>query len=69
MSWELYGDEKFNYMLEIEILRSSSQKNWMPLGVNFKGFGVELMPRHPAAEDYVLVDTSCSFNSTDSLGE
>ena len=24
MSWELYGDEKFNYMLKIDILRNSS---------------------------------------------
>ena len=26
MSWELHGDEKVNYMLEIDILRNSSQK-------------------------------------------
>ena len=39
MSWELYGDEKkCNYMLEIDILRNSSQKK---LGVQrgpFLGF-------------------------------
>ena len=25
MPWELFGDRKFNYMLEINILRNSSQ--------------------------------------------
>ena len=27
MSWEIYGDKIFNYMLEIDIMRNSSQKN------------------------------------------
>ena len=33
--------KKFNYMLEIDILRNSSQKNWVPWGMLFKGLGVQ----------------------------
>ena len=34
--------KKFNYMLEIDILRNSSlKKMWVSLGVLFKGLGVQ----------------------------
>ena len=41
---ECYGNymemKKVNHMLEIDILRNSSQKNWVSWGVLFKGLGV-----------------------------
>ena len=33
--------KEFNYKLEIEIFRNSTQKNWMSWGVIFKGLGVQ----------------------------
>ena len=33
--------KKVNYMLEIDILRNSSQKFWVSWGVLFKGLGVQ----------------------------
>ena len=42
MSWELYYDEKFSYMLGIDIFRNSAHKNIeCPEGVrgDFLGFG------------------------------
>ena len=39
---------KFNYMLEIDIERNSSQIFWGVLGVIFEGLGVQMMPRRPA---------------------
>ena len=48
MSWELHGGEKkSNYMLEIDILRNSSQKNLGVLRGAFKGLGC--LERHPIA--------------------
>ena len=36
--------KKFNYMLKIDILRISSQKNWVSRGVLFQGLGVYKTP-------------------------
>ena len=33
MSWEFYEDEKNQYMLEIDVLKNVSQKNWVSWGV------------------------------------
>ena len=33
--------KKFNYMLEIDIFRNSSQNNWVSWGFVFKGLGVQ----------------------------
>ena len=43
--------KKINYMLEIDIFRTYSQKNWgalTVLGVYFVVLGVYMMARHPA---------------------
>ena len=47
MSLELYGDEKFNYLLEIDIIRNCSQKTLVVLRGAFLGFGCP--KRHPDA--------------------
>ena len=40
--------KKFNYMVEIDILRNSSQKKiGCPDGCFFKGLGVQKTPRSP----------------------
>ena len=39
--WELYLMKKFNYVLEIDILRNSPQKIGVSWGVLFKGLGVQ----------------------------
>ena len=54
MSLELYGDEKFNYMFEIDILGNSSQTSLGVLRVAFLGFGCP--KRHP---DALLAKTMC----------
>ena len=47
MSWELYGDEKTQLQLEIDILRDSSQeKNCVLKGALFKGL---VSKRYPDA--------------------
>ena len=46
--------KKVNYMVEIDILRNSSQKSWVSWGVLLKGLGVQKEPRHPA--DYKIMD-------------
>ena len=38
----------FNYMLEIDILRNSSQRNWVSGLLLLKGLGFQKMPRDPA---------------------
>ena len=50
---ELYGDEKikFNYLLEIDILRNSSQNNLGVLRGAFYGFG--------SPKDALLTKTIC----------
>ena len=40
--------KRFNYLLEIDILRNSSQIDWVSLGLLFKGLGVQKGTRHPA---------------------
>ena len=47
--WNHMEMKTFNYMLEIDILRSFSQKDWVSSGVLFQGLGVQdKTPRLPA---------------------
>ena len=48
MSWELYDNEKkFNHMLEIDILRNSSQNFLGVLWGVFQGFGCQIETQMP----------------------
>ena len=40
--------KKFNYMLEIDILRNPSKRFGCPKGMIFEGLDVQTIPRHPA---------------------
>ena len=52
--------KKLNFMLLIDILRNSSQKNWVSWGVLFKGLGVQKDTQMPCwlilTPAYVLED-------------
>ena len=46
--WNYCEVIKFNYMLEMDILRNYSQKNGCPERCFLKGLGVQMTSRHPA---------------------